>query len=552
MKGFFNILFGLILIVLVGCQNNSEKLIQTKISNVDNTILLSQPHKSDKHERACYASQSTIKDIEYTSETDLPIELNKNENLRFSSLSDEVALAQLFSELSEPTQQFVINPKKDTLLVCAKGTIVEIKVGSLVYKNGKPVLGLTRFEVAEYLNKTEFVYASLSTNTNKGDLLESGGTLLLKAYSGKEEVFIAKGKSIQFQVPTNTVKQNMELFSGIRDVHGSMKWYIIGTKKNKKPTRKIVNEKNKTQKNQVIIEERILVKYQNGEEIYSKNYSNPERNSFYKKEKLDSVSVYFEIDEKNTIKKSWSKRNVQKGIKKPSFTSWRKGLFNRRAYDVLIEGLEDDSKINLNKVYYLNSGFPTIDWFSLDETWLKTKKEKKNRDKVLTVSIQRICVYSDTLEKLFLEEKQQDLQRIETRLSIDGSTNVKESELQYYIFNTALLGWINVDRFLPIKGAKSKFVLENTNLENSKVSLVFKNHDTVLPGFVENGKVNFDHIPLGEDVTIVAIKIEKGVPMLYLQEIKTERGKFNQPIEFKAISFANLKEEMKKINGANK
>lgn len=552
MKGFFNILFGLILIVLVGCQNNSEKLIQTKISNVDNTILLSQPHKSNKHGRAVYASQSTIKDIEYTSETNLPIELNTNENLKFSSLSDEVALAQLFSELSEPTQQFVINPKKDTLLVCAKGTIVEIKVGSLVYKNGKPVLGLTRLEVAEYLNKTEFVYASLSTNTNKGELLESGGTLLLKAYSGKEEVFIAKGKSIQFQVPTNTVKQNMELFSGIRDVHGSMKWYIIGTKKNKKPTRKIVNAKNKTQKNQVIIEERILVKYQNGEEIYSKNYSNPERNSFYKKEKLDSVSVYFEIDEKNTIKKSWSKRNVQKGIKKPSFTSWRKGLFNRRAYDILAEGLEDDSKINLNKVYYLNSGFPTIDWFSLDETWLKTKKEKKNRDKVLTVSIQRICVYSDTLEKLFLEEKQQDLQRIETRLSIDGSTNVKESELQYYIFNTALLGWINVDRFLPIKGAKGKFVLENTNLENSKVSLVFKNHDTVLPGFVENGKVNFDHIPLGEDVTIVAIKIEKGVPMLYLQEIKTERGKFNQPIEFKAISFANLKEEMKKINGANK
>lgn len=552
MKGFFNILFGLILIVLVGCQNNSEKLIQTKISNVDNTILLSQPHKSNKHGRAVYASQSTIKDIEYTSETNLPIELNTNENLKFSSLSDEVALAQLFSELSEPTQQFVINPKKDTLLVCAKGTIVEIKVGSLVYKNGKPVLGLTRLEVAEYLNKTEFVYASLSTNTNKGELLESGGTLLLKAYSGKEEVFIAKGKSIQFQVPTNTVKQNMELFSGIRDVHGSMKWYIIGTKKNKKPTRKIVNAKNKTQKNQVIIEERILVKYQNGEEIYSKNYSNPERNSFYKTEKLDSVSVYFEIDEKNTIKKSWSKRNVQKGIKKPSFTSWRKGLFNRRAYDILAEGLEDDSKINLNKVYYLNSGFPTIDWFSLDETWLKTKKEKKNRDKVLTVSIQRICVYSDTLEKLFLEEKQQDLQRIETRLSIEGSTNVKESELQYYIFNTALLGWINVDRFLPIKGAKGKFVLENTNLENSKVSLVFKNHDTVLPGFVENGKVNFDHIPLGEDVTIVAIKIEKGVPMLYLQEIKTERGKFNQPIEFKAISFANLKEEMKKINGANK
>lgn len=552
MKGFFNILFGLILIVLVGCQNNSEKLIQTKISNVDNTILLSQPHKSNKHGRAVYASQSTIKDIEYTSETNLPIELNTNENLKFSSLSDEVALAQLFSELSEPTQQFVINPKKDTLLVCAKGTIVEIKVGSLVYKNGKPVLGLTRLEVAEYLNKTEFVYASLSTNTNKGELLESGGTLLLKAYSGKEEVFIAKGKSIQFQVPTNTVKQNMELFSGIRDVHGSMKWYIIGTKKNKKTTRKIVNAKNKTQKNQVIIEERILVKYQNGEEIYSKNYSNPERNSFYKKEKLDSVSVYFEIDEKNTIKKSWSKRNVQKGIKKPSFTSWRKGLFNRRAYDILAEGLEDDSKINLNKVYYLNSGFPTIDWFSLDETWLKTKKEKKNRDKVLTVSIQRICVYSDTLEKLFLEEKQQDLQRIETRLSIEGSTNVKESELQYYIFNTALLGWINVDRFLPIKGAKGKFVLENTNLENSKVSLVFKNHDTVLPGFVENGKVNFDHIPLGEDVTIVAIKIEKGVPMLYLQEIKTERGKFNQPIEFKAISFANLKEEMKKINGANK
>jgi hypothetical protein len=393
MKGCFNILFGSILIVLVGCQNNSEKLIQTKISNVDNTILISQPHKSNNHGRVVYASQPTIINTEYASDSNTQAEqTSTTDNLKYSSLSDEVALSQLFFELSEPTQHFTINPAKDTLLVCAKGTVIEISAGSLVYKNDKLISGLIRLQVTEYLKKTEFLYASLSTKTNKDRLLESGGTLLLKAYSEKEEVFIAKGKSIQFQIPTNTIKENMKLFSGVRDVHGSMKWYTMDTKENKKANRKIINAKKKTKENQIVVEEKNL-----------------------------------------------------------------------------IEAAEAQMPVGI-------------------------------------------------------------------------------SELHYYIFNTAQLGWINVDRFLHLKGAKGKFALENMNLENSKVSIVFKNYDAVLPGFVENGKVNFEHIPLGEEITIVAIKVEKGIPMLYIQDVKTERGKFDQPIEFKAISFADLKEEMKKIN----
>ena len=551
MKGSLYLLFCAVLIATMGCQNNSEKLVESKISSIDNAVLVSQPYKSDKKKKAYYTYNSTIKNTEASSAQDSPSEIIENDLLRFSNLSDEVALSQLFSELSVPTQSFVINPAKDTFIISSKGTIIEIKAGSLVYANKNPVVNPVRFEVTEYLNKSEFFYANLSTNTNKGDLLESGGTLLLKAYSGKEEVFIAKGKSIQFQLPTNTIKENMELFSGIRDVHGTMKW---NTMEKRSGNRVKHNRKNKTKeplKSSIVVEENIQVAYNDGQKVYSKNYSNPDRNSLYKQEKLDTITVYFEIDENNIIKNSWSKRCITKGPKKgkPTLSYFkRKSSLNKsEAYhnNFLIKETE---KLDITTGCEISSGFYTAEYFDLEKSWLKTKKEKKNRNKTMIVFMQRICTYSDTLEKSRLAEEELYLKGIENRLSSKSLIEIKNSELEYYIFNTTELGWINVDRFLHLKAPKGKFILEDKNLEKSRVSLIFKNYNAVLPGFVENGKVSFGHIPLGEEVTIVAIKMNKGIPMIYMQDAKTERGNFNQPIEFKAVSFDELQKEMKKIN----
>jgi hypothetical protein len=549
MNTALNIIVGLMLFILASCQSNTEKLIDTKISTIDNSISTSQPYKSSK--KGAFTSSKKRKDNLPSETVSLLDNLAAENKIKTTALSDEKALIEIFSELSAPKQIYQLNPARDTQLICARGTVITIKAGSFVNTANKPVLTPVRFEVNEYLDKSEFIYASLSTNTNKGEILESGGMLLLKAYTGKEELTVGKGKSIQFEIPTKATKEGMELFSGVRDVHGNMKWHTVDKKKNGKTSRKSSSKKKliKAKKEQVMVEENCRVTFVNGEEVFSKKYSNPKKNTVFKKEKLDTISIYFEINGENVIENSWSKRTTKKGKKKPSFYRYNKrfSLSSKYVYH-LDEILREREKINLNKEYTVMDGFYRTDGFSINKACLKIKKEKKNKGRSMAFSIQRIYVYSDTLEKLHIEDEKQKLKNIESSLASGNSTDVDESEMEYYIFNTAELGWINVDRFVHIKGPKVKFALLDKNLEKSKVSLVFKKYDSVLPGCVENGKVNFTDLPLGEEVTIVAIKVENGIPMLYTEDTKIERGKFERPIEFKPVSFAELQEEMKKLN----
>ncbi len=550
MNTALNILLGFLLFTIAGCQRNTEEKIDTKIINIDNSISTSQPYKSSK--KGVFTSVKKRKENQASEAASLLDNLSVENKIKTTALSDEKALIEIFSELSAPKQIYQVNPARDTQLICVRGTIITIQAGSFVTAANKPVTTPVRFEVNEYLDKSEFIYASLSTNTNKDEMLESGGMLLLKAYSGKEELTVAKGKSIQFEIPTNVTKEGMELFSGVRDVHGNMKWHAVDKKRNGKINRKSPSKKKvkKPKKEQIIIEENCLVTFVNGEEVFSKKYSNPKKNTVFKNERLDTVSVYFEINGENAIKNSWSKRTAKKGKKKPSLCRYSKrfSLSSKYVY-YLDEMLREGDKINLNKEYTVVDGFYRTDDFSINKVCLKTKKERKNKGRAMAFSIQRIYVYSDTLEKLYIEEEKQKLKNIETSLAAGNSIEVNESEMEYYIFKTAELGWINVDRFVHVKGPKVKFALMDKNLEKSKVSLVFKKYDSVLPGYVENGGVNFTGLPLGEEVTIVAVKVENGTPMLYTEDTKIERGKFERPIQFKPVSFSELQEEMKKING---
>lgn len=544
MKGRLSLLFCLILLILSCSQNNSDKIIDKKIASIDNGIASFQPHKSNNTKR--FYRTGTSKSICPSPIPEEPLlqeDLISNNNI-YIGLSDEKALFALFSDLSVATQLFYLNPKKDTTLIGTRGTIIEIKAGSFVNKNGKPVTETVKFEVNEYLDKSEFIYARLSTNTNKGEMLESGGMLLLKAYSENGTLSLGKGKSIQFQIPTSSVKENMELFSGARDVHGNMNWHATGNKGNNKITRK--KKTTKIEKSRITIEENIVVKYSTGEEVYSKKYSNPSRNTLYKNEKLDSISAYFEIDKDNVIRNSLSKRSMNKPkTSKPNFSSHGRSIFNTYRW---YGNIKENEKINLNRNYHMNSGFNNQPYFTIRNNWLMTKKEKKNKDKTMIFSLQRICVYSDTLDKITIEQEKQNLKDIENRLSTDSPANLQANEVEYYMFNTSQLGWINVDRFLHMKTPKTKFVLEDRKFEKSNVSLVFKNYDSVLPGVVENGKVDFGNVPIGEEVTIVAIRMENGIPLMYMEETKIARGKTELPVEFKPLSFAELKEEIKKIN----
>jgi hypothetical protein len=513
-----------------GCRNNTEGIMESKILTVNTSMSDSNPYKTVNHKKrssvwngkraddvqASVITESTVEDKEYIINTG----------------SDEDALSELFSELSEQKQFFYLNPESDTVLVCKRGTIIRINAGTFANASNKRAPVQVRLEVTEYLSKSEFIYAALSTYTNKGDLLESGGTILLKAYSGKEELTIAKGKSIQFQMPSENKKEGMELFAGVRDINGTMKWFELDKKKSRKSYRKEVAQ---NAKYRIDIDERILVRYKDGEEIYSQEYLNIFSNVNLKNKKLDTLSVYFEIDENNILKNGSSKRTTRRGKTRPTLYN-PSNIFSKNF-------TKEGEKLNLNSSYKVIPELYNTADFSFKKEWLKTKKNKENNKRVITVLMQRVSIYTDSIDHIYTKAK---LGNIEAKLTKDNE--ITTSDIEYYVFSASQLGWINVDRFLHIKGPKAKFVLDDKNFENSKVSLVFKNYESVLPGHEENGKVSFNNIPLGEEVTIVAVKMNKGIPMLYVKDIKTDRSMFEERVDFRAVSVATLKEEIKRIN----
>ncbi len=530
----------IVFITLVGCKSNTETIMETKISKVNNSIAVTTPYKSIKKEKNSSAKNNNEKALFLDSESIADSKLAEN-----PIVSDEIAIVSLFSRLSEQKQIFYIDTKKDTIITGNKGTILKIGSNSFVTNSGKIVSDIVKFELVEYMDKSEFVYASLSTHTGKGDMLESGGTISLRAYSGKEELLLAKGKTICFEVPANEVKKDMELFSGVRDVHGTMKWYSINKEegKTKKSYKKSV--KKGLSKNRQLLKESTIIRFKNGAELYSKSYTNKRVGSIPQKENLDTISIYLEIDENNIIKKCTSRSTKYKRSSKPNI------YYFSTLYD---KKFKEGSKINLSKSLTVFSGFKNyivdfadIETFHLKHSYFKLIRKNKNNGKSIEVVMQKIVsISNDTLNNT--DRNKQVIETIESKLSSGGESDLDAEEMEYYVFHTAKLGWINVDRFLHLKGPKIKFVLEDKNFENSKVSMVFKNYQSVLPGYLENGKVKFDDIPVGEPFTIVAIKMQNGLPMLYVKDTPTAREKFNEPVEFKQVSFAELKEEVKKIN----
>ncbi|WP_157514478.1 hypothetical protein [Mangrovimonas sp. TPBH4] len=128
----------------------------------------------------------------------------------------------------------------------------------------------------------------------------------------------------------------------------------------------------------------------------------------------------------------------------------------------------------------------------------------------------------------------------EKRVEDSTDDKVTSKDVSYYVLTTANLGWINCDRFVKNRGAKVKFKLKIKNSEGANVNMVFKDYNSVLPGWKANDEIDFGTVSKNEDITIVAIKRDGG--KLYFDAIETNTSEMkNIILDFKEVSIAELK-----------
>lgn len=113
-----------------------------------------------------------------------------------------------------PAQTFTGNAGTGFTITGKKGTKVTFAANALVDGNGNPVTGNVTITLKEVLSKKDVIFSGIMTESN-GQLLESGGELLVKAKKDGVDVFInpqLQDNGVRVEVPKVMNNKDMGLF----------------------------------------------------------------------------------------------------------------------------------------------------------------------------------------------------------------------------------------------------------------------------------------------------------------------------------------------------
>jgi hypothetical protein len=113
-------------------------------------------------------------------------------------------------------------------------------------------------------------------------------------------------------------------------------------------------------------------------------------------------------------------------------------------------------------------------------------------------------------------------------------------------------GWINCDRFWNDPNPKTdiKLLVNNDSLSGARFYAVFKDINSIMTEYYWKSRTDtaaFRNIPIGKELTIIALSAKDETPYVFEKTINTETDKQVQ-IEFMATTKADIMEKMKRMN----
>lgn len=229
-------------------------------------------------------------------------ELNENGTNQWAD-ADELIKPQFFS----------INAEKDTVLITESGMVIAIPEGALL-ENGKPVKGNVEVEIKEAINPEDILTSGLSSMSGD-DLLETGGMFYFNARKNGNNLEINENNGVTIDVPTNNIKEGMQLYDGIRKEDGTIDW------QNPKPIEQFLTTVDITTLDFYPPKyEKFLAEFGKGDKTKhwkdSLYYSFAESDSFY------TVNKYYTEESKSNIKSLDNRPYISNNIKDSLKDRW--------------------------------------------------------------------------------------------------------------------------------------------------------------------------------------------------------------------------------------
>jgi hypothetical protein len=113
-------------------------------------------------------------------------------------------------------------------------------------------------------------------------------------------------------------------------------------------------------------------------------------------------------------------------------------------------------------------------------------------------------------------------------------------------------GWVNCDRFWNDPSPKTdiQLLVNNDSLTGARIYAVFKDINSIMTENYWRTRTDtaaFRNIPIGKELTIIALSAKDETPYIFETTINTETDQQVQ-IEFMATTQADIKDKMKRIN----
>ncbi|MBC7426645.1 MAG: OmpA family protein [Bacteroidia bacterium] len=420
---------------------------------------------------------------------------------------------------------FCINNNRDTVLRCAKGTIIYVKANSFkIAKSCKNECVILK--VKEDFLKSEMILDNLSTKSN-GKLIETQGMIYTEANDCRgNKLGLLKGKDLIIIQPTDTVISETKIFEGNRTAHDSiMNWTINNSSVLKSFTFKSIN----------YCSEQILLCGGGGS-----GCDCPFFICRIKRLKVSLTGLFIRCTRYDNrmfrtnlrlckLRKKNKGYNLEQRISNKENKKIRLNIKYNECYRSGIGQAFNSLPPQCKKLKFLFDSFGVNNYTEL--------LYAINKQLLDSFGVKTLTELTDTMNKV-------NLQNVE--LSYLNKT-LNFNDFQFYIYNITRLGWSNVDVFANIP--KEDMITMQINLKvkkNTDCKIVFKNRRFVIPAETSNKNYQFDNVPKGEEVWIIALKYLDGVPYLSMEETTTSNKTYD--VNFKLYTLEELKKKLDELD----
>ena len=382
-----------------------------------------------------------------------------------------------------------LNNDNAETIECKGGTKLFFPAGSFVHASGKSVVGKVKLVIEECLDLDEMLAAKLST-TSGDRRLETAGMIKVQAYAGREEVSLRDGSRYNIYFPIDGERKgDFELFYGQRDSNGTIDWVLD---ENTEP-----------------IDETVRA-------------SNPIVNDCFVQISASQYRCGTRIQEMDYF--NWPLMNGQ------NLNQWFVSSFNpdpqmlddfceNRMYSQITFHVNEDGSF---RDYYV-SHTSKVEYDRLLATTLSSMPRLDLKKFMPVYTEDHACILSfgrqqERSTKQFVDRfaKRYDYADPEQKMS-----DVNTEDLNYYVFSSTELGWINCDRFLPNESPLVDVTVQAPMCENAAVSMIFDSDKCILSGIKQGDQYVFKGVPANRNVRLITLDNPGGNPHMEVSKINT-------------------------------